>query len=171
MKENKSKKIEIISLKLEEMRFQYKEVVNNYSRLISKCTFSMLVMSVFFGGIINYFSKKDVYIKSCIHINYLLVILFFLLIISLLIISLFYIVYILIHTNQFFINHEQFSEIELSSEEDLVEKMISSYYRILTKLKYEVTNAQKKYKISLISLFLSIVCFLLYYGICFILME
>ena len=47
---DRSKKDE---LKLDEMKFQYQLIENNYSRLIDKCSFSMLVLCVILGVIVR----------------------------------------------------------------------------------------------------------------------
>ena len=44
-------KVQKAQLKLNEMKFQYQHLIDNYSRLMNKCSFSMLILCIILGVI------------------------------------------------------------------------------------------------------------------------
>ena len=80
-------------LKLEEMRFQYTILKNNYSRLINKCSFSMLGICVILGEVMGFKGEEPLQ-------------LFFIAAIALLLASLVFLIVILIKYKQPLITHQ-----------------------------------------------------------------
>ena len=147
---NDPKEEKMVSIKLDEMRFQYQAIENNHSRLINKCSIAMVGICAILGSI--GLQANQIFLLQ---ISGVLIIISVILLIT----SLVFLLIILIGYIQPFISHQQIEQ-DPSPHLVIIERLTASYSKILTKLKDEVTKSQNNYKKSLILLVASVILIL-----------
>ena len=143
--DNSSKREE---LKLDEMKFQYQLIENNYARLIDKCSFSMLFLCIILGVVASGDSETSLNCLSQIMLSFAVIST---------IISLGFLCWILVCKKQPLVRHGQIVE-DNSDYGSITRKLVGSYSDSLRRLKLDITKSQNHYRTSLAFLILSVVC-------------